>query len=674
LKKKFKIRDYLPSMRLNKNLKEDIEKKVRESSAAAVANVEKEFKYDLEELRNTVESLNPQVLASQDDLFYKSMYSNWGGKGAKEFDPEKSVTEAVKYGRARGFFTAYNMPLERKQSDEERRYAQTISYNRVHEDPLIGAIPDVYQRFALGRGVKFRCDEPKIQALLEEFWRDNSMDMYLKRLAWLLVTESEYFPLYFISKKTGKVKIREIQPLEVVTIETNPNDKSVPLSYCREFFDDEMMDNKIPDKDRKRRYYADINYFIQKIDELDGHTSEFDGKEGWQKDDKLVQFVKLMKNREVRSRVFLERVMKWGEWYKQWLTDRAIINHEVGRVCWILEISSRKSEVWERYKPAPAGGTTKISTPDRKWIPTNAKINANDSKEDGLFLQYQICAGASLPLHVLTQRATESNYSSLKKSENPMTMAILDFQDLLSESFLKPMFRLIIRSARNASSPKDKIPSTVNIRRYVTEYLREVFRNMLEAYQDEEIDSRKMLKTIKVVTENFIEDFKKDETSRGIAGIYDVILNEMETLKEMYIKDSINLLESKEAKIDSNLIKKAYEIIESGINLKVEPENVPIEIIFPDMYMDDPLNTAKILKLYKEIGIASNATLMAKAGLNADQEKFLISKEQKELQKQGLLPDVTKGKEDGKPKDTKSDPDDGTGTGDQEPTGHGRSN
>ena len=125
-------------MRLNKNLKEDIEKKVRESSAAAVANVEKEFKYDLEELRNTVESLNPQALASQDDLFYKSMYSNWGGKNAKEFDPEKSVTEAVKYGRARGFFTTYNMPLERKQSDEERRYAQTISYNRVHEDPLIG--------------------------------------------------------------------------------------------------------------------------------------------------------------------------------------------------------------------------------------------------------------------------------------------------------------------------------------------------------------------------------------------------------------------------------------------------------------------------------------------------------------------------------------------------------
>lgn len=658
-----------------KKVSEEYEIKIQESVSKAVANVEQDFKEVIEDLTAQMDSYASNGGVSHDDLFYKSLYSSYWGKDSKNKNSKEHITEAVSYGHSRGYITYYTTPLEREQSDEMRRYAQTIAYVRAHEDPIVGAIPDAYQRFVIGRGIQFRTDDPRIQSILEKFWRDNDMDMYSKRLVWLLVTESEFFPLYFRSKETGRVKVREIQPEEIRDIETNPNDKNIPLSYTREFVESTLYDlnKKIQSEDLKKRYYADINYFVQKKDELDGHTSEYEGKEGWQGDSKFVQYVKLMKNREVRSRVFLERILRWAEWYKNWLVDRAIRNHEISRVVWLLKLKGRKQDVWTKYMPAPAGGTTKICTDDRDWIPTNAKINADDAKEDGLALLYQVTAGSSLPIHVLVQRATESTYASLRKSENPMAMAILEMQDLIAELWLKPMFRFVIRCMAEARNPDQKIPKTIRIRKYVTEYLREAFRTTYEAYKNKEINSYEMLKAVKVLNEKFQKEFKNDNSYRGISGIYNEILMECQELNELCVKDSIRLMESNDVDLSSDTLKKAYNIFENGFSLSVEAEKSPIEIIYPDMFMDDPLNTAKILKIYKEIGIASKETLMTKAGLNPDQEKYLLKKEQEEL---GQEDSNEKGKDNG---DKDSEPDDNDGGGDsgdddKDAVGHGRYN
>ena len=643
-----KIKDLLPVMHTRGGFNSLLATKVREASERAAANVEIELKNEIEDLRDTVESINPQMLNKQDDTFYKTLYASYFGKGEKE-DPEENLTETVKFARAKGYMTAYNVPMDRHQSDEMRKYAQTIAYVRAFEDPIIGAIPDAYQRFTLGRGIKFRCDDVKVQARLEEFWQKNKMDMYTKRAVWLLVTESEFFPLYFISSKTGDVKVREIQPAEISVIETNPEDKSIPLSYKREFVDTEGVITHFKKEKSEIRYYADIDYFTQKEDELDGQKSINDKRgKGWQGKYKLVQFIKLMKNREVRSRVFLERVLKWAEFYKNWIVDRAIINHEIGRVVWILEISGRRSESWTRYKPAPAGGTVKISTPDRKWVPTNAKINAPDVKEDGLFLLYQVCAGVSLPIHVITQRATEAVYSSLNKSESPMTMAILDLQDTITESFLKPMFKLVIRSAVNAS--EKSLSKKLKIRKYVNEYLVEVFRSEYSKYKEKKINDSQLVKTIKVLTEHFISEFRDKDSYRGIRDISEQIMTDCNKLCEMCMKDSLKLFESESGEVSKDLLKSAYSLFENGFVLDVETENIPIEITYPDMLMDDPLNTAKVLKIWKEIGVASDDTLMTKAGFNPEQEKYLLKKQREENEKYGLDKDEKdkdkKGKED----------------------------
>ena len=659
-----KIKEMLPVLYTRKGFKEFLETQIREASEKAAANVEFELRTEIDGLHETMESMDLRAIHQQEDPFYKTLYASYFGKEGNE-DPEKNLTETVKFGRAKGYMTAYNIPMDRQQSDEMRKYAQTIAYVRAHEDPIVGAIPDAYQRFTLGRGVKFRCDDAKVQARLESFWQKNNMDMYMKRAVWLLIVESEFFPLYFLSTKTGDVKVREIQPAEISEIETNIEDKNIPLAYKREFVEAEIYNRFPKRKETETRYYADINYFIQKEDDLDGQISVYEKETGWQKKDKLVQFIKFMKNREVRSRVFLERILKWAEFYKNWIIDRAIINHEIGRVVWILEISGRRSEAWTRYKPAPAGGTVKISTPDRKWIPTNAKINATDVKEDGLFLLYQICAGVSLPVHVLTQRATEAVYAGLNKSESPMTMAILDLQDTITESFLKPMFQLVIRSAVNAA--EKSIPKNLKIRKYVNEYITEAFRYSYKKYKNKEIDNSQLVKSLKTLAEQYMYEFKNIDLYSHTQEISEQVLTACQKLRESCIEESVKLFESENKEVNKDLLKSAYSIFENGFVLNVEAENIPIEITYPDMLMDDPLDTAKVLKIWKEIGVASDDTLMAKAGFNPEQEKFLLKKQREEINKENPLNGDPSKKEPSK----KGDGDDEGTEGDDSTGGNG---
>ena len=633
------IKKYLPELHTRQGMQELLEKACREAANKAVAEVDKEYRSLINQMQEDIDALSLQKgLPNRDeDPFYKSLYASFWGKGKEELQ-EQELSETVKFGRATGYITAYNVPMEREQSDEMRFYAQTIAYTRALEDPIVGAIPDAYQRFGIGRGVKFRCDHPKIQAGLDKFWRDNNMEIYLKNMAWLLAVESEFFPLYFLFPKTGEVKIREIQPAEIVEIETAPEDKSLILSYKREF----VKDASYQGGSSQIAYYADINYYIQRSRE-GGVKSQHESDKEWKGDSCLVQFVKLMKNREVRSRVLLERVLKWTEFFKNWLIDRAIINHEKGRVVWILEINSRKEENWTRYKPAPAGGTVKISTPNRKWIPTNATINADDVKEDGLFLLYQIAAGVSLPIHVLTQRANEANYASLNKSENPMVMTILDFQDLIADGFLRPMFKVVIRNMQG-------INKTIRLRKYVKEYLRDIFREQYSRYKKQEISEEEMFRTIQSLTNYMLEDFVKSDIYKGVAMASEKIMTEGFDLLESMTKESYNIYES-QAKISEDIIKKAFDLFENGFQLEIPAEDIPIDIIFPDLITEDPVDTARILQIYKKIGIASDETLMAKAGLDPTQEKYLLKKQQLENPK--------KGESDATDDDSKGNPADG---------------
>ena len=139
------------------------------------------------------------------------------------------------------------------------------------------------------------------------------MSMKEKQIMHNTLAESEGFLSFFINGQTGDVKVRQNSPAEIEAIETDPDDIETILSYTREYIRGEMNEED-PDLPVKgeiiKKIYPDIDYFLQK----DGPfpvDSRHESKEEWQGELVLMQFIKLGKNREVRSRVILQPTLKW---------------------------------------------------------------------------------------------------------------------------------------------------------------------------------------------------------------------------------------------------------------------------------------------------------------------------------------------------------------------------
>jgi len=575
---------------------------IDEAIRKAVANVEREYRSVIDEIQK---GINTSVVT--DDLFYSALtesiaYEQVNKRKIMASDRKKLAIKMVSEGNAFSFTEIAST----EQSDAERRAIQELAYNKAFTDPIVGAIPDTYERFVLGRGIKFRCEVPAVQEVLEKFWRDNDMENFSRQRIWLLVVESELFILYYLGND-GTVLVREIPPAEITEIETDPDDKATILAYHRSFVTSTNVAN-IED-----RYYPDIEYYNYKNNPLIGITSQWEGEKGWQGPNKLVQYVKFMPNREVRSRIFLERILKWANLFKQWLYDRAIINHEKGRVVWILTISTRKSDAWERYKPAPAGGTIKISTPDRKWEVVNAKIGADDAKEDGMFLLYQITAGSGIPIHVLTQRADAAVYASLRKMDTPFSQNILAVQDFVSDNLFKKMFKVVIRANVEAGN----LPEKVIVKKFIKEHLVYKHRCLYESYCNDKITYKEYLDEVLKILTTVINS---DDYDNNLVDVK--FVTECMQLRTNCQQEMVEVLESNKSE-NKEFLNRIIKLFETGVDIEVETENVPIQVVFPDVVRENVAEMAKVLQVHDAMKIASKTTLAAKAGYDPEQEIYL---------------------------------------------------
>ena len=76
-------------------------------------------------------------------------------------------------------------------------------------------------------------------------------------------------------------------------------------------------------------------------------------------------------------------------------------------------------------------------------------------------------------------------------------------------------------------------------------------------------------------------------------------------------------------------------LYEKGIEVSVAAEDVPIDIVFPEIVKDDPLTQGKTLLILKGIGV-SHTSLMKIAGFDPEQEAAF-----REIEKaEGLFDDL----------------------------------
>ena len=133
----------------------------------------------------------------------------------------------------RGYRTLLSPQTERDLPPADRRALLLEVYEAYLTNPLAHAVIELGTNFVLGGGVRVIAEDQRVQRIIDDFWQDadNRMDERIYGLLTELALFGEQFVRFFIDPLTGRTVVRQLDPLYVTEIETDPEDVERPLRY-----------------------------------------------------------------------------------------------------------------------------------------------------------------------------------------------------------------------------------------------------------------------------------------------------------------------------------------------------------------------------------------------------------------------------------------------------------
>jgi len=253
-------------------------------------------------------------------------------------------------------------------------------------NPLAFRIVELMTDYVLGKGVTVAAREPVVNAFVQRFWQHplNRMDARLHQLCTELSLAGEVFLTFHTNPYDGMTYVRAVPASLIDEIETNPDD-----------IEDE------------RRYHER------------GPGGAGLGR-WWDK----TQMRHYAVNRVVgakRGQGDLVPILPWLRRYKDWLTDRVIINKYKGAYLWDVTLEgataatvrAKRSEL----SSPPAPGSIIVHNEAETWQAIQPQINAEAVEADGKALRLIIGAGAGVPLHFLAEGESATRATALEMGE-----------------------------------------------------------------------------------------------------------------------------------------------------------------------------------------------------------------------------------------------------------------
>lgn len=124
-----------------------------------------------------------------------------------------------------------DLPTEKIQTGQ--RLSLLLYRKNVRAFSAIELIKD----FVLGDGIRFKANDPKVQAILEEHWEENQwMDIIEERIRALAIFGEQLYPV-FIDEDTGMVKVSSVSPFFISKVLRDPENaeqlKAVAVSLFK---------------------------------------------------------------------------------------------------------------------------------------------------------------------------------------------------------------------------------------------------------------------------------------------------------------------------------------------------------------------------------------------------------------------------------------------------------
>lgn len=311
--------------------------------------------------------------------------------------------------------------LNVRQGVKDVTYADFLDQQRdaleaYRANPLAFRIVELMTDYVLGRGVAVAARSADADAFVQRFWRHplNQMDARLQPLCTELSLAGEVFVTFHTNPHDGMTFVRAVPASLIDEIETNADDVEDELRFH------EIGSGEAPSRGtlaagrwwprEQMRHYA-INRVV--------------GAKRGQGD--------------------LTPILPWLRRYKDWLTDRVIINKYKGAYLWDVTLQGATAAT-VRAKRAdlctpPAPGSIIVHNEAEVWKAIQPQINAEAVEADGKALRLIIAAGAGVPLHFLAEgesatrsTAAEMGEPTRRHYEKRQQYVIWMLQDIIGEA------------------------------------------------------------------------------------------------------------------------------------------------------------------------------------------------------------------------------------------------
>lgn len=351
----------------------------------------------------------------------------------------------------------------REVSTHRRERVSQIAWWLYLAYPIAKRGAEIKRDFIVAEGFKFRAEEPEVQKVLDDFWKDpvNRWDRKLgDRVLELSIFGEQFYPV-FVNDQNGRVRMGVIDPLLVQTVITNPNNSQQP-------------DWVVIKRHHQESFGSDsgIGQILQAVDSAVGtadHVSRNelieDLYEKLEKDPHALRIVHVDENPESPTfgmrvgQVFFFPVNKassasrgqsdflpvidWFEIHEQFLFGV----HEAAELktahVWDVTVKGATADQIKELQRTLQGpvkkGVTRFHNESVEYKSISPELNTTDTREHGAMIKQHIAAGLGVPVTWLADPGKTGNKADVSDPGVPTTKNLRQRQkivvDMVSELF-----------------------------------------------------------------------------------------------------------------------------------------------------------------------------------------------------------------------------------------------
>lgn len=342
----------------------------------------------------------------------------------------------------------------------DRADAIEASYYYWQRDPLAGNAVRLIRDYTFGRGVSFKAKDPRVQKIVKDFLTDPDNQLIASAAGQWELSEriqlaGELFPIFFVNRFTGHVKVSNVEPEEIQQIITDPNNKRKELFYERIWVKRSFnWESKSLSGGRTVKDYLP-NFNLAAPKNAGRFEAAFKRIEHATVGDGAtficLHHIKINSHSQ-RGNPLLLRVLPWIKAYKGFMEDRATLTLALATWAFKQKIKGSRSAVarlanqWGTYdavsrlggaggKERREGAQTLIENESVNLEQLNTNSNAANAYQDGRMLRQQVGAGVGITEQNLTSDPSVSNLASATQMEGPMQKMFESWQQLFHDEF-----------------------------------------------------------------------------------------------------------------------------------------------------------------------------------------------------------------------------------------------